>query len=276
MTDKKTNKLSVRNVTLGYGHATVLSDISLDTIPGEILGIVGPNGSGKSTLIKGITKLLKPISGHIYVDGHDVRKLSTGDLAKTVAVVPQAPLLPNAFTALEIVLMGRTPHLGFLRNESHSDLEIARESMELTRVWNLAHRRVGELSGGEIQRVTIARALTQQPKIILLDEPTAYLDISFQIETLDLISRLCAQKGLSALSALHDLNLAAQYCDRIIMLRDGSIYAQGKPDEVITYENVKEVYNVDVHIYPHPLNELPATLVTASGVKNSVLKAKGE
>ncbi|MFC1951208.1 ABC transporter ATP-binding protein [Chloroflexota bacterium] len=265
MIDKQTGKLTLENVTLKYGSRTVIRDISLTTVPGQMLGIVGPNGSGKSTLIKGITKLIKPAKGQIYIDGQNISKMSPGNLAKMVAVVPQAPLLPNAFTALEIVLMGRTPHLGFLRNERHSDLEIAREAMQLTHVWNLAHRRIAELSGGEIQRVTIARALTQQPEIILLDEPTAYLDISFQIETLDLISGLCAQKGLTAVSTLHDLNLASQYCDRVIMLCDGCIYADGKPADVIIPENVKHVYSVDVHISPHPLNELPATLITAGG-----------
>ena len=159
----------------------------------------------------------------------------------------------------------RTPHLGFLRHEGQKDIAIATRAMEITDTWHLARRRVGELSGGERQRLTIARALTQQPEVVLLDEPTSHLDINYQVETLELVSRLCREKGLAVMAALHDLNLAAQYCDRIIMLRQGAIYAEGTAAEVVTPANVREVYGADVHISSHPVNHLPVTLITANG-----------
>ena len=267
--------LELRNVTLAYGEGVVLRDISLKAIPGEMLGIVGPNGCGKSTLIKGVTRVLALRSGHIFIDGRNIASLSTRELAQFIAVVPQSPVLPEVFTAFEVVLMGRTPHLGFLRYEGHRDISIAMHAMELTQTSHLAQRRVNELSGGERQRLTIARALTQEPKLILLDEPTAHLDINYQIETLDLVADLCADQGLTALAALHDLNLAAQYCDRMIMLNNGRIHAEGPPWEVITTQNVRQVYGAEVSIRPHPLNNLPATLITAGDNRNARIGKSG-
>jgi iron complex transport system ATP-binding protein len=181
-----------------------------------------------------------------------------------VSVVPQHAALPEAFTAFEVVLMGRTPHLGFLRHESQQDVDIAQGAMEITDTRHLAERLVGELSGGERQRLTIARALTQQTELMLLDEPTSHLDINYQIETLELISRLCREHGLAALAALHDLNLAAQYCDRLVLLHGGGIRAEGSAAEVITSANVKEVYGASVCLSSHPVNRLPVILATSS------------
>ncbi len=262
------SSLKLQDVTLAYGKRVVLRNISLETRANEVLGIVGPNGCGKSTLIKGITRVLGLSSGCISIGGQDITKLSAGELARLIAVVPQNPVLPEAFTAFEVVLMGRTPHLGFLQYEGQREVSIAMHSMELTQTQYLAERRVGELSGGEKQRLTIARALTQEPRIILLDEPTAHLDINYQIETLDLIADLCAQESLTALAALHDLNLAAQYCDRIIMLNNGQIQAEGSPAAVITAQNIRDVYGAEVCIRPHPINNLPTTLITAGNGKN--------
>jgi len=270
------SKLQLQDVTLAYGSKAVLGRISLETGQGEILGIVGPNGCGKSTLIKGITRVLPLRLGSIFIDGQDIAEMSTSQIAQVVAVVPQGPSLPEAFTALEVVLMGRTPHLGFLRYEGQRDVDIALSAMEMTGTAYLAERRVGELSGGERQRLTIARALTQEPKIILLDEPTAHLDINYQIETLNLITNLCRVQGLTALVAMHDLNLAAQYCDRIIMINGGHIYAEGSPTEVITVGNVREVYGAEVCIMPHPLNDLPATLITANGNGKRLVNKTGQ
>jgi len=255
--------LRLDNVNLGYGKRTVLHDISFDAKPGEMLGIIGPNGSGKSTLIKGITRLIKPSSGQIFLDGTSIADMNQQDLARLVAVVPQNPTLPEPFTALEVVLMGRTPHLGLLRYEGEKDLAIVQKAMKATQTLAFAERRVGELSGGERQRLTIARALAQEPKIILMDEPTANLDINYQIETLDLASQLCREQDLIVVVTLHDLNLASQYCDRLIMLSNGKVYCNGTPKIVINAQAIKEVYGAEVYVYPHPLNDLPATLIVS-------------
>ncbi len=257
-------KLSLKNVTLGYGETIVLSGIDMEILSGEVLGIVGPNGCGKSTLIKGITRVIPLKGGDILLNERSTKGISQNDIARTVAVVPQSAALPEAFTAFEIVLMGRTPHMKFLEYEGQKDVDIAVKAMKMTDTIHLAERRAGELSGGERQRLTIARALAQQPQIILLDEPTSHLDINYQIETLELISELCKKERLAVLAALHDLNLAAQYCDRIIMLNKGRIFNEGTPCEVVTAINVKQVYGADVCISSHPVNRLPVTLVTGS------------
>ena len=260
--------LRLNKVSLGYGKRTVLHNISLEAKPGEMLGIIGPNGSGKSTLIRGITRLISPSSGQIFLDGHDAATMSRGDLARILAVVPQNPVLPELFTAFEVVLMGRTPHLGLFRYEGDNDLAIVRRAMEATQTAAFAERRIGELSGGERQRLTIARTLAQEPKIILLDEPTAHLDINYQMETLDLARQLCLEQELIVVTTLHDLNLAAQYCDRLVMLSDGEIYCHGTPEVVINTQTIKEVYGAEVYVYPHPVNDLPATLIVSEKGKN--------
>ena len=255
--------LRVCGVTLGYGNRIVLRDIDLEVKPGEMVGIIGPNGCGKSTLIRGITRLITPRSGQIFINGQNIAKMSRGDLARVIAVVPQNPALPELFTAFEVVLMGRTPHLSRFGYEGERDLAITQQAMEATQTIAFAERRVGELSGGEKQRLTIARALAQQPEVILLDEPTAHLDISHQIETLDLFRELCLERGLVAVAASHDLNLAAQYCDRLVMLSQERIYCQGTPRQVINPQNIKQVYGAEVYVYPHPVNNLPATLIVS-------------
>jgi iron complex transport system ATP-binding protein len=253
--------LRLQHVSLGYTKKTVIHDITFEALPGEMLGIIGPNGSGKSTIIKGISHVITPSSGHIFLDGLNVAAMSRENLAKLVAVVPQNPVLPELFTAFELVLLGRTPHLGLFRYETESDYAIVRHAMQLTNTIDLAERRIGELSGGERQRLTIARALAQQPEVILLDEPTAHLDINYQVETLDLAQNLCRQQGLISVTTLHDLNLAAQYCDRLILLHNGRIHSEGTPENVINVQAIKEVYGADVTIYPHPMNNLPTTYI---------------
>ncbi len=253
--------LQLENITLGYGKQTILSGINLTVEQGEMLGIIGPNGSGKSTLIKGICRLLKPETGRVLIDGDDASHLSRGQLARLVSVVPQSPNLPDTFTAFEIVLMGRTPYLGRFRFEGMADFDIAWKAMGITNTQSIAERRMDEISGGQKQLLTIARALTQEPKLILLDEPTAHLDINYQIETLDFIRRLCKEKNLAAVAVLHDLNLAAQYCDRLALLSNGKIRAEGSPEKVITEKHIKEVYGANVCVYPHPINKLPTVFI---------------
>lgn len=257
--------IELDGVSVGYNHRAVVENVSLKARPGQMLALVGPNGSGKSTLIKGITRVVDLISGQISIDDRDITAIRPKELARLVSIVPQNPLLPGTFTALELVLMGRTPHLGLLRYEGGHDLAVAWQAMEATHTESFAERRVSELSGGERQRLVIARALTQQPRAMLLDEPTAHLDINHQVEILDLVRNLCLQQSLTVIVALHDLNLASQYCDRMLMLNGGRVYAEGTPPEILTAPNIQEVFGARVHVYPHPINNLPTTLIIAGG-----------
>jgi len=255
--------IELKDVSLGYDHRAVVNNINLKAVSGEMLGLIGPNASGKSTLIKGITRLINIFSGHILIDGRDIKTIKRDELARLIAVVPQNPVLPEAFTAFEVVLMGRTPHLGLLRYEGEKDIAIAWQAMRATKTQFFAERRIGELSGGERQRLIIARALTQQPRVFLLDEPTAHLDINYQVEILNLVKCLCLEQSLTVIVALHDLNLAAQYCDWLVMLNEGQIHTDGTPRDVLTVENIKRVYGAKVCVYPHPINKLPTTFITA-------------
>jgi iron complex transport system ATP-binding protein len=257
-------ELEMRNVTLGYDHHPVMEDITFKASPGEMVGLIGPNGSGKSTIIKALSHLIRPKSGKILVGGRDIGRIPRRELACMVGVVPQLPLLPSTFTAFEIVLMGRNPHLGLFQSESRHDWNIARQAMAKTGTETLAHRHVNELSGGEIQCLLIARVLVQETMAILMDEPTANLDIGRQVEILDLIKNLCRENNLTVLAAVHDLNLAAQYCDRLLLINEGHIHAQGTPAEVITDANIKRVYGAENCVYTHPVNGLPTVLLSAN------------
>ena len=254
----------MRKVSLGYNHHPILRDMNLKVSPGELVGLIGPNGCGKSTLIKAFSHIINPMSGRILVDGRVISVIPRRELARLVGVVPQIPLLPSTFSAFEIVLMGRNPHLGLFQSEGPRDWNLALQAMQKTATQSLADRRVNELSGGEIQCLLIARALVQETKAILLDEPTANLDIGRQVEILDLMKDLCRTQNLTVLAALHDLNLAAQYCDRLVLIHDGRIHAEGKPSEVITNKNIKQVYGAENCVYTHPVNGLPIVLVGAA------------
>lgn len=254
-------KIEMQNVCLGYGRKVVLEDMTFHVMPGEVVGLIGPNGCGKSTIIKALSRIISPHSGKILLDGKDVSQIPRRDLARLLGVVPQIPLLPSTFTAFEIVLMGRNPHLGLFQYEGPEELAITWRAMERTATQSLAERRVGELSGGEVQCLIIARVLAQETKAILLDEPTANLDIGRQIEILDLIKGLCRESNLTVLAALHDLNLASQYCDRLVLINNGRIHAEGTPREVIIPQNIEEVYGTDGCVYAHPLNGLPIVLL---------------
>jgi iron complex transport system ATP-binding protein len=256
------SSIALVNAGFKYGRQVILHDINLQTSAGEFLGVIGPNGCGKSTLLKCMCGLLRPYRGRVVLNGLDLAENNHGYTARNIALVPQNVALPPLFTVMDIVLMGRTPHLKLLQYEGKLDISIAIDAMEATQTLQLADKRVNELSGGEKQRVLIARALAQQAGILLLDEPTANLDINFQAEILNFVRQLCRDKGLSVVSALHDLNLASQYCDRIIMLKDGKICRQGNPWEALDTAAIRDIYGVDVSVYPHPVNSLPTALVT--------------
>ena len=254
-------KIEMQNVCLGYGRKVVLKALTFHVMPGEVVGLIGPNGCGKSTIIKALSRIISPHSGKILLDGKDISQIPRRDLARLLGVVPQIPLLPSSFTAFEIVLMGRNPHLGLFQYEGSEELAITWRAMERTATQSLAERRVGELSGGEVQCIVIARVLAQETKAVLLDEPTANLDIGRQVEILDLIKGLCRESNLTVLAALHDLNLASQYCDRLVLINNGRIHAEGTPREVIIPQNIKEVYGTDGCVYTHPINGLPVVLL---------------
>ena len=249
--------LSLQSITIRYNQRTILHDISLDVQSGEVVALIGPNGVGKSTLIRAISGSVPIVSGRIRADERELLKLPIEQRARLVAVVPQAVRLPEAFTVDETVLMGRTAYLGWLGRETDADRAIARAAMDRTCVTELAARRIGELSGGEQQRVLIARALAQSAKTLLLDEPTAHLDLKHQAGVLSLVRDLAKSEGFAVLIALHDLNLAALYADRVALLSNGSVAALGTPPEVLTSDRLSPVYGLNISVYEHPTNGGP-------------------
>ena len=230
-----------------YGNSPVIDDVSLSLAPGEMLGVIGPNGSGKSTLMRLLSAVLRPSAGEIRVHGRPISTYSRRDLARAIAVVPQETAIEFPFSVTEVVLMGRSPHLGSFAFEGDRDLDVARHAMQRTGVLKLADRSIHALSGGERQRVILARALAQEASILLLDEPAAFLDIRHEVEIYDLLQAL-QQEGKSVLTVLHDLNLAALYCDRIALLKAGRLVRIGTPAEVITYSTLTEVYETEVYV----------------------------
>jgi len=247
-----------------YGDEWVLRDISFSVPEGEFMGIIGPNGSGKTTLLKVIDGIFPPGEGEILITGVPGSRFKREELARIIAVVPQDTQMTFPFTVEEVVLMGRAPHLGKLRFEGEKDFHIAHEAMKVTDTLSLARRGMNALSGGERQRVLIARALTQEPRIMLLDEPTALLDIRHQMEFFDLIKALNREQSLTVIAVTHDINLAAHFCDRIILLQAGRICRVGTPREVITETNIKEVYEANVAVDENPMTGKPRiTLLSA-------------
>jgi iron complex transport system ATP-binding protein len=252
--------LAIESLSIQYGSRAALRDVHLSLRAGEVLALVGPNGAGKSTLIRAVSGRLIPTQGTVRLQGNDIRRWSPEQRARWMAVVPQAVNLPEAFTAFETVLMGRTPYLGWLGREREADRRAAREALARTCSAELADRRVGELSGGERQRVLIARALAQAAPLLLMDEPTAHLDLKHQSGILSLVRELTRDKGLTVLIALHDLNLAAQYADRIALLAGGELRLAGAPAEVLTSAHLSAAYDLPVHVIPHPVYGSPLVL----------------
>jgi iron complex transport system ATP-binding protein len=259
------SRLKASDLHVSYGDEPIVKGVSLEVANGELVAVVGPNGCGKTTLLRSLSRTLKPAKGAVYLDEREIFHFSGRELAREMAVVPQDGDVAFEFTVLETVLMGRSPHLGRFSIEGSHDLDIAREAMAQTSTLHIAERPVNHLSGGERQRVIIARALAQQPQVILLDEPTSHLDINFQVEVLELIKRLTREKGIAALAVLHDLNLAAHYCDRMILMKDGKIHCAGEPEDVLTADNVRQVYGVEVWIRNHPVSGQPYIIYGVNG-----------
>lgn len=234
----------------------ILNGISFDVSPGQCVGILGPNGAGKSTLLRIIAAVLPASAGAVLLDGRTLNQWPARERAQHLAFVPQRPGLTFPFRAREVVLMGRTPYLQRWQKEQAADLEIADEAMALTDTTHLAERAVTTLSGGEMQRVALARALAQQPSFLLLDEPTASLDLRHQLEIMGVLSKL-VRRGVTVLAVLHDLNLAAMYCSTVILLKDGEVYAAGAPTVVLTPQTLRAVFDVDVIRGTHPMTGAP-------------------
>lgn len=249
--------IDARNIKFGYDSTPVTDNLSFTVEEGQIVAIIGPNGSGKTTLLKIMNGTLLPDSGQMVVDGQETARWSRKIIAQKVAIVPQETSLIFPFYAEEIVLMGRFPHLGRYRFEDKKDYAIVHEAMERTDTASFASRRFGELSAGERQRILIARALAQEPKILLLDESTAFLDLKHQSQFLTLLRQLNKEQSLTVIFVTHDINLAAQNAQKIILLDSGKIYAIGSPADVITAANIKEVYDVEAGIDANPYDGSP-------------------
>lgn len=257
-------RIRVVDLCSGYGAEPILKGVSIELGEAAFLGVIGPNGSGKTTLLRAMSRALPPMSGFVELDGKNIYSIPARDFARRVAVVPQDTLVAFDFTVLEIALMGRSPRLGRFAVESSRDVAIAMDALARTGTSHLKDRPVNTLSGGERQRVMVARALAQEPDVLLLDEPTSHLDISFQFEIMDLIKSLNRERGLTVLAVLHDLNLASAYCENLIMIGQGEVRASGPPEEVITSANIRRVYGAEVWVRKHPATGRPYVI---AGIK---------
>ena len=240
--------LKTQAINFSYDQDTVLHSISMNVNPGEFIGVIGPNGSGKSTLLKLLGGVLKPDSGQLYLKGKNYLDYQQKKLAQSITWVPQEHPTVFPFKVSEIVLMGRHPYLSAFTFEGEEDIEIAHSAMELTQTLQFAQRNFNEISGGEKQRVVIAGAITQEPELMILDEPTSALDIKYQIQILNILKQLNEDKNMTVILAMHDLHLAAKFCNRLILLEGGKIFKDGKSKEVLQKEHIEKVYGVKVHL----------------------------
>lgn len=247
-----TSLLSAEKISFAYANAPTLFDIDFALDGGALRALLGPNGSGKTTLLKILTGILPPGQGIVKYQGADLKTMTRRDIAKRIALVPQELNMQFGFSVRQMVMLGRTPHVSALGGPSKNDRDVVERVMEMTEIRDMHERIITELSGGEQQRVVIAMALAQEPQVLLLDEPTVHLDINHQIEILDLVRKLNRERGLTVLATMHDLNLAALYFDDLVLLERGRIVAQGAPAQVLSAERIREVFNANVLIQPHP------------------------
>ncbi|MEU9677347.1 ABC transporter ATP-binding protein [Streptomyces sp. 35M1] len=254
------HRLTAEGLTLGYGDRTVVDSLDLSVPPGRITVIVGANACGKSTLLRSMSRLLAPRAGRVVLDGKEVHRLPAKELARTLGLLPQSPVAPEGITVSDLVGRGRHPHQGIFSRWNEKDDAAVAAALEATHTEPLAERAVDELSGGQRQRVWIAMALAQQTDLLLLDEPTTFLDASHQIEVLDLLTDLNRSRGTTIVMVLHDLNLAARYADHLIALADGGLHASGTPAEVLTEETVRAVFDLDSRIIEDPVSGRPLML----------------
>ena len=259
--------LKAENIYGGYTKEPIIKGVSLQIQQGDFLGILGPNGGGKSTLLRLMSRALNPGEGKVMLSGKDISKINPKEVAKKIAFIPQLTLINFSFTVWEIVLMGRIPHLSRMKTEGKKDFAIAEEALRLTDIAHLKDRMIDTLSAGERQRVIVAKALAQEPTLLFLDEPTSHLDIGHQVQILDLLAELNYKNNLTIVMVLHDLNLASEYCKRIVLLGDGKIFKEGTPQEVLTYQNIESLYNTVVVVNKNPVNSKPHVLLVSRSRK---------
>jgi len=268
MPNKQLPILEIQNLTSGYPSEFLINDVNLGIEKGSLTGIIGPNGAGKTTLFRSIVGNLPMLSGEILLNGKPIRKMGHREKARHLAIVTQ-DIETVDITLLDYVLMGRYPyHRPFQFFETKRDYEIAEEFLKLTDTWHLRHKNLSQISGGERQLAAMARALTQQPSILLLDEPTSHLDITHQVQLLNLIQRLNEQLQLTVIMIIHDLNLSGEYCDQLILMNQGRIHTTGPPNKVLTYQHIEDVYQTVVITRENPISHRPAVFLVSDRVLN--------
>ena len=254
------HSLTASRLSVGYSDADILQGLDLAVPPGRITVIVGANACGKSTLLRAMSRLLSPHEGEVLLNGKSIHRMAPKALARTLGLLPQSPIAPEGITVADLVGRGRHPHQGLFSRWSGQDDEAVADALTVTRIEDLAERPVDELSGGQRQRVWIAMALAQQTDILLLDEPTTFLDISHQVEVLDLLTDLNQARGTTVVMVLHDLNLAARYADHLVAMTQGRIHVSGRPEDVLTQENVRQVFGLESRIVIDPTSGRPIML----------------
>lgn len=258
--ESRVPKLEARGVSLAYDERLVVEDLTISIPAGQVTVIVGANACGKSTLLRGLARLLRPRGGAVLLDGADIHKQPTRSVATRVGILPQQPVAPEGITVADLVARGRHPHQRWLRQFSGSDDAAVEAALVATGTADLADRCVDELSGGQRQRVWIALALAQDTPLLLLDEPTTFLDLAHQVEVLDLLGRLNREEGRTIVAVLHDLNMACRYADHLVAMRDGTIVAEGAPGDIVTAELVRSVFALDARVIEDPLAGTPLVL----------------
>lgn len=254
------DSIKTNDLNIGYDEATIVKELNMQIPNGKVTSIIGPNGCGKSTVLKAIGRILKPKQGFVYLNGDEIRSLSTREIAKKMAILPQTPTAPSGLTVSELVAYGRFPHQSGFGKLTPEDKKIIQWAIDVTKLQGFEHREVDTLSGGQRQRVWIAMALAQQTDLILLDEPTTYLDMAHQLEVLQLLQDLNQKQGCTIAMVLHDLNLAARFSDYMIAIRDGSIISHGTPEEVMKPEVLKKVFSIDADIVYEPRSKRPVCI----------------
>lgn len=262
--------LTTRNLSLSYEKTVIVQDLTLAIPSGKITALIGANGCGKSTLLRGLARLLKPAQGGVYLDGKSIAQCSTKDVAQQLGLLPQSPVAPEGLTVKDLVSQGRYPYQNWLQQWSAQDERYVQQALEITDLLELSDRPLDTLSGGQRQRAWIAMTLAQNTQILLLDEPTTFLDLAHQIEVLDLLHDLNQQQGRTIVMVLHDLNHACRYADYLIAMKAGQILAAGDPQSVITAETVQAVFNLQCQIYPDPIAGTPMCVPISARTKSKM------